>query len=209
MGAALVQTKGRVWDILNAGPFHRFTVSGVLVHNCLILDHSDTTLRLGFVTDIQRGLDDGTLEGKDAADAERQEIEKTPKTRECPSCHSLRTGGGPCPNCGFVEPRKTAVETKDGELRELDQERKEGNKANNSTSWAEKAAFIAQLRGYAKAHGKADGWVAHKYRAKFGVWPNDPRVKYGEPAKFISPEVSSWIKSQNIRFIKGQQKASA
>jgi DNA polymerase bacteriophage-type len=28
------QTSRRVWDILNAGPRHRFTVSGVLVHNC-------------------------------------------------------------------------------------------------------------------------------------------------------------------------------
>lgn len=32
------QTKGRVWDILNAGPRHRFTVEGLLVSNCLILD---------------------------------------------------------------------------------------------------------------------------------------------------------------------------
>jgi len=31
-----VQT--RVWDILNAGPLRRFTVEGLLVHNCLILD---------------------------------------------------------------------------------------------------------------------------------------------------------------------------
>lgn len=30
----VMQTKRRVWDILNAGPRHRFTVSGRLVHNC-------------------------------------------------------------------------------------------------------------------------------------------------------------------------------
>lgn len=29
-----LQTKRRVWDILHAGPRNRFTVSGVLVHNC-------------------------------------------------------------------------------------------------------------------------------------------------------------------------------
>lgn len=34
MGHAVVQTKGRVWDLLNAGPRNRFTVSGRLVHNC-------------------------------------------------------------------------------------------------------------------------------------------------------------------------------
>lgn len=32
------KTKGRVWDILNCGPRHRFTVSGLLVSNCLIID---------------------------------------------------------------------------------------------------------------------------------------------------------------------------
>lgn len=32
------QTKRRVWDILNAGPRHRFTVEGLLVSNCLVLD---------------------------------------------------------------------------------------------------------------------------------------------------------------------------
>lgn len=32
------QAKGRVWDLLNAGPRHRFTVEGVLASNCLILD---------------------------------------------------------------------------------------------------------------------------------------------------------------------------
>jgi hypothetical protein len=31
--------KSPVWDILNAGPFHRFTVQGLLVHNCV--DYAD------------------------------------------------------------------------------------------------------------------------------------------------------------------------
>lgn len=34
LGAAITQTKRRVWDILDAGPRHRFTVSGRLVSNC-------------------------------------------------------------------------------------------------------------------------------------------------------------------------------
>ncbi len=36
--SSVIQTKRRVWDILNAGPFHRFTVEGLLVHNCLLID---------------------------------------------------------------------------------------------------------------------------------------------------------------------------
>jgi len=35
LGAPLVQTKRKVWDILNAGPRHRFTVGGLLVSNCV------------------------------------------------------------------------------------------------------------------------------------------------------------------------------
>lgn len=34
------QRTARVWDLLNAGPLHRFTVQGVLVHNCVV-DYMD------------------------------------------------------------------------------------------------------------------------------------------------------------------------
>ena len=34
VGPAKLQAKRRVWDLLNCGPFHRFTASGRLVHNC-------------------------------------------------------------------------------------------------------------------------------------------------------------------------------
>ncbi len=35
----IIKTKRRVWDILNAGPNNRFTVSNLLVHNCLALGY--------------------------------------------------------------------------------------------------------------------------------------------------------------------------
>lgn len=35
---AIEQAQGRVWDLLNAGPRHRFTVEGLLVSNCLVMD---------------------------------------------------------------------------------------------------------------------------------------------------------------------------
>ena len=40
VSSTVVQAKRRVWDILNAGPRHRFTVEGLLVSNCLILDYA-------------------------------------------------------------------------------------------------------------------------------------------------------------------------
>ena len=63
---------------------------------CLILDHSDTTSRLGFVTDIHHDeLDDGDRRPSTARDRL-----KLPK--ECPMCACLRPPTtNVCPNCGF------------------------------------------------------------------------------------------------------------
>jgi len=195
------QAEGEVWDILNAGPLQRFTANGRLVHNCLILDHSDTTLRLGFVTDIHHAkLDDGTLDRE--AGSSGQET-TPPKPRECKFCHFVmppRTSS--CPSCGKVPERRSEVETVDGELVDLTAQRRA-----NQQDWAEKVAFIGQLRAYAIRRNKSDGWVSAKYRAKFGVWPNDHRVKYARPAAAVSPEVASWLKSQAIRWAKAQEKA--
>ena len=41
----IMQTKRRVWDILNAGPRHRFTVEGLLVSNCLVIDFAYLTAK--------------------------------------------------------------------------------------------------------------------------------------------------------------------
>ena len=70
-------------------------------------------------------------------------------------------------------------------------------------------AFMRQLKAYQITTGKADGWIAHKYRAKFGVWPNDPRMKFCTPAASVSPEVRSWLKSQAIRYAKSREKTGA
>lgn len=166
--------------------------------HCLILDHSDTTLRLGFVTDIHHHkLDDGTIQKSESGPEERT----APKPKECPRCHYVRASKIPsCPQCGYVPERSTEVETVDGELVDLSEQRKA-----NRQDWAEKVAFISQVKAYALVKGKSEGWVAHKYRTKFGVWPNDPKVKYAKPAASVSPEVRSWLKAQGIRWAKSQE----
>lgn len=170
--------------------------------DCLILDHSDTTRRLGFVTDIRHErLCDGSpkVRGK----VER----KTPEPKECPSCHYLR---GPkvhsCPACGFAPSRQDAVEVIDGDLVEMSAARLA--RENRMAGWPEKIDFIRQLRAYALESGKQPGWVAHKYKAKFGVWPNDPRVNHAAPAPSVSPAIRAWIRSQNIRWAKSRGKAA-
>lgn len=163
---------------------------------CLVLDHSDTTLRLGFVTDIHHErLDDGTMAPKQAAG----EAEPA-KPKECPKCHFVRAPKIPaCPSCGFKPERQNEVEVREGELIELDARRK---KLNREADWPEKIAFVRQLRTYAITKGKKEAWVAHTYRHKFGVWPNDPRVKHAGPAAGVSSEVAAYIQSRNIAFAK-------
>lgn len=169
---------------------------------CLILDHSDTTTRLGFVTDIHHAsLNDGTMSEGSRSDAERE----PPKPKECPKCRFVRAAGVPyCPNCGHVAEKTSEVEVRDGDLVEV----KSAKKANKEADWPEKIQFAGELRALAKATGKSDGWVAHKYRAKFGVWPNDPRVKLAPAAAEVRKETKSWVHSQNIRFAKGRQKSA-
>lgn len=170
--------------------------------DCLILDHSDTTLRLGFVADIHREqLCDGTM----ATAAKGRDGEK-PLPTECLRCHMVK-GPGPCPGCGFKPAHKGAeVKVEDGELVELDARR--AARDNRSDGWPEKVSFIRQLRAHAIVSGKKEGWVAHKYKARYGVWPNDPRVKYVKAAAGVDPEVRSWIQSQNIRFAKSKGRAA-
>ena len=158
----------------------------------IILDHSDTHLRLGFVTDIiHYELDDGTH----AKSKDKKEREK-PLPKDCPSCGYVKPAGiSLCPHCGFKPERQSQVETADGKLAELKRSKKE----NRIITPEEKAQFYGELKGYAIGHGYSEGWAAHKYRAKFGVWPN----KYSEavPAE-ASKETLNFITSQNIRYNK-------
>ena len=70
----------------------------------------------------------------------------------------------------------------------------------------EKAIFHAELRGFAAARGYAPGWVAHKFKEKFGVWPNDPRIRSG-PAISPSLQTRNWILSRKIAFTKSRRSA--
>ena len=203
VGKTLIQTKRRVWDILDAGPLHRFTVSGRLVHNCVILDHSDTTLRLGFVTDIHHErLSQGKIE-----DAQVQTLEP-PKPRECRGCTAVMPKRATkCPECGMAVVigaghRNHDVEIAPGELVELEGRRKK--KDNRNSTKMEKSEFYANLKAFQIERGYNPNWSANKYRDRFGVWPNDPDIRYVRPSATIDSSVRSWIKSQQIRWSKSK-----
>jgi superfamily II DNA or RNA helicase len=164
--------------------------------DCLILDHSDTTLNLGFVTDIHHDrLDDGK-ERKASSAGARPEW-PAPKPKECPSCLYVKPAGvHKCPSCGFAPQRIHEVETRNGELAHL-----AGRQAKPDMETKKK--WYSMLLWYQDDRKKAHGWAAHRYRDKFGVWPNGIHVTPTKP----DIEVGNWIRAKAIAWAKGQEKA--
>jgi DNA repair protein RadD len=159
--------------------------------DCLILDHSDNHIRLGFVTDIHHDrLDDGRQRQK----VEPKAIEKLPK--KCPKCAFLRPPKVvACPTCGFIPVPKNQVATANGELVEM------RSRSTVLSTGAEQAIFYCELKHYALERGYRTGWVAHKFRERFACWP-----KGFDHLSPVTPTRTTlnWIKSRQIAWAKGQ-----
>ena len=82
--------------------------------HCLILDHSDTTSRLEFVTDIAHDhLDNGKIR-------QNQNVQRIRLPKECPQCACLRPiHSNTCPNCGFEARPVDTTKVIEGELQEM------------------------------------------------------------------------------------------
>jgi DNA repair protein RadD len=96
----IAQTKRRVWDILNAGPRHRFTCEGLLVSNCLILDFGNNIERHGPIDAIDYG--------KNRVKRGGETLGPDDEGKECPNCQLVvPTRKRKC-DCGFewMEPRE-------------------------------------------------------------------------------------------------------
>jgi DNA repair protein RadD len=165
--------------------------TGVGKDHCLILDHSDTTLRLGFVTDIHHEeLNDGKPNI-----ATKASVAEEKKPRECPACKALKNTHI-CPSCGFAPVKQSQLKVRDGELVELDYRK-------GKAPIGDKQSLYSGLLFYAGSRGYKKGWAAQQYRQAFGVWPR------GLAERPIPPtiEQSQWIKSRQIAFAKGRANA--
>ena len=154
----------------------------------LVIDHSGTVQRLGFPTDdLPLELDDGRA--KEAAKPKAEEA--LPK--KCPSCHAIKPPKiAICPKCGFQQVMANKVESIDGELSLV-------QKGKLKATAAEKQLFYSEL--LALKGKRSDGWVAHAYKDKFGVWPRGMKDIPKDPR----PETRSWVTAKMIRFAKGQE----
>lgn len=155
----------------------------------LVLDHSGTVSRLGFPTDdLPMELDDG--KPKDAKkDAKKDDALPKP----CPKCHFVKPPKTPlCPQCGFKPERKSDTEHEDGELQLV----------TRNASMPDKQDFYSQVLHIARIKGYSDGWAAHAYREKFGVWPRRLDHSTKEP----TAETRAWITHRNIKRAKSKSR---
>ncbi len=165
--------------------------------DCLILDHSDTTLRLGFVSDIHHErLDTGTHQASKSQAREKP----VPLPKECSGCSYLKPAGiHKCPSCGFASERQSRIEASDGDLVPLSGKRKTGISGHTPQQVYSMLIAVAQKRGY------ASGYPAAKFMARYGHWPTGLSAFPVEPdAAFLG-----WLRSESIRWAKGRAKREA
>lgn len=162
------------------------------IPDCIILDHSDNTLRMGFVTDIQ---ETELCTGKRGINQKTNDREPLPK--ECPKCSFLKPPKvAKCPVCEFEPVMVSQIEEADGELAEVGKKPKP----------VDKMLFYREALGYARQHGKADKFALAMFRAKFDAWPHK---KNGVTPLPPSEYTQRWIRSRMIAYAKGRAKANA
>lgn len=163
--------------------------------DAIILDHSDTTLNLGFVTDIHHErLSDGS-ERKASSSSRPERLAAKPK--ECTSCSYLKPAGvHKCPSCGFAPHKIEDVQTVQGELAHL------GGKRVKVTM-EEKQRWYSMLLGYAEGRGWKSGWAFYKYKERFGVEPASQLHATPLPP---DATVAGWARSRMIAAAKVREK---
>jgi DNA or RNA helicases of superfamily II len=165
------------------------------IPDCIILDHADNTLRMGFVTDLNHA------EMCTAKRGERGKVErKEALPKECagPGCGFIKPPKvKECPVCGFAPNAQSDIEEEDGELVEVTP----GKTAKAKATMVDKQRWLAELNCIARERGYNPNWASQQYRSKFGVWPNQLNRSVVEPA---GPEVRSYVRSQQIRYAKSR-----
>lgn len=165
--------------------------------NAIVLDHAGNVGRFGFAEDIVPvELDDGDKDYNERNQIKEQP-EKEIKVHDCPQCFRQFTGLR-C-SCGYEIPIKAQIESDNEELVKL------AKSENKLYTKDQKQSFFSQLLTYAESKGYKEAWVSHKYREKFGVWPNAIDKHQLKPEQ-ISPEVANWIISRNIAWANRKSK---
>jgi len=128
----------------------------------VILDHSGAVFRHGLPEDRVEWTLDPDLRATAPEHTKRQSRHES-KLIECSQCSTLRVGGQPCPNCGFLPKRPAEfVANAAGELGLVT-----GGRAIVHYDKIEKDRWHGMLTHIAEERGYKPGWVAHKYKQRF------------------------------------------
>lgn len=165
----------------------------------LLLDHAGTCEELGLFTEIHHDrLSMRSPDEKGDPFSDR----KPPKPKRCPSCNVIISRShAVCPVCGAkLHAASKMPRNVNGELVQVNGKKPKSPKEELPRSvWYGSFLWIAKERGY------SDGWAAHKYKEKFGNWPNGMTKTPVQP----HPEVTRFEKYLRIRHAKARQAIAA
>ena len=155
----------------------------------IVLDHSGNCMR--FWTEVQTFFENGIdeLDGGKPKEAKAPPKKAEKKPVKCPTCFCVHDRAPACPSCGAVYKKSTIIEQVEGVLKEV-----RGKKT--AVTLEDKKEFFAGLRFIAESKGWNPGWASHKFKDKFGDWP-DTATK-ATPASKPSAKVQGWLTSRKI-----------
>ena len=169
--------------------------------HALIIDHAGATLLHGRVEDPIHWWLSPDLKAHNETHAARGAMAST-QLLACTQCQAIRTAGQACPECGFLPKRQGEHQHfHDADLAELG---RNGHRQGNVITMEMKLDWQRQLTAIAHERNRQPGWIAHSYKAKFGVWPVNRSVAPMEPTQ----EVRSWVRSRDIAWAKSQGRAA-
>ena len=164
--------------------------------DALILDHAGAIFMHGFPDDdiVWTLQEDQRAENR--SHNARSSKRSTPGLTACPECSAIRVEGQPCASCGWHPVAKPKpFEVADGELGEVGPDR------SVNVRPLDRAVFHGQLAWIARERGYRGGWIAHKYRERFGEWPGNRTPALVRP----DAAMRAWVQSRMIAYSKSQR----
>lgn len=121
-------------------------------------DHSGNVLR--------HGLPDDERDYSLAGDADPVDHKAEPSLTTCPRCMAVFRGDR-CPACGYAASvqQRMILHVPEGRIIELEKLGPIHTSDRNKREWYDRQIATARARGY------KPGWVAHRFRFRFGHWP--------------------------------------
>jgi superfamily II DNA or RNA helicase len=169
--------------------------------DCLILDHAGNTFRHGFPDDEIKWALETDRRAQNLTQLARGG-QGTQSLTNCPECSAVRQQGKPCPACGWRPRSKAAaVEVAQGELGLVGRDRS----VVVNISDEERRRFYRMLLFIAMQRGYQSGWAKHKYRERFGSWP---QFRNSEPMP-SDDATRAWVRHRTIAFARAQERQGA